>query len=71
MVPKFNFQSSESFSIFFSLKNINLGSHFLLLTSFDSVNFQITFFSKTMPNLTPPHYTNSQNSIIFFGYVDF
>jgi hypothetical protein len=21
--------------------------------------------------LTPPHYTNSQNSIISFGYVDF
>ena len=30
---------SESFSIFFSLKNINLGAHFLLLTFFDSINF--------------------------------
>ena len=30
---------SESFSIFFSLKNINLGAHFLLLTSFDNINF--------------------------------
>ena len=30
---------SESFSIFFSLKNINLGAHFLLLTFFDKINF--------------------------------
>ena len=30
---------SESFSIFFSLKNINLGAHFLLLAFFDSINF--------------------------------
>ena len=29
---------SESFSIFFSLKNINLGAHFLLLTFFDNFN---------------------------------
>ena len=32
-------KSSESFSIFFSLKNINLGAHFLLLTFFDNINF--------------------------------
>ena len=30
---------SESFSIFFSLKNINLGAHFLLLTFFDKNKF--------------------------------
>ena len=30
---------TESFSIFFSLKNINLGAHFLLLTFFDNINF--------------------------------
>ena len=30
---------SESFSNFFSLKNINLRTHFLLLTFFDSINF--------------------------------
>ena len=30
---------SESFSIFFSLKNINLGAHFLLLTFFDNIIF--------------------------------
>ena len=30
---------SESFSIFFSLKNINSGAHFLLLKFFDNVNF--------------------------------
>ena len=40
-VPKFDFQSSFSkskiigiFLIFFSLKNISLGAHFLLLTFF-------------------------------------
>ena len=27
--------------------------------------------SKILALLTPPHYTNSQNSIISFGYVDF
>ena len=32
-------KSSESFSIFFSLKNINLGAHFLLLKFFDHINF--------------------------------
>ena len=41
---------SESFSIFFSLKNINLGAHFLLLTFFDIINFYITLLSKMMPN---------------------
>ena len=30
---------SESFSIFFSLKNINLGAHFLSMTFFDNINF--------------------------------
>ena len=30
---------SESFSIFFSFKNINLGAHFLLLTFFDNIIF--------------------------------
>ena len=30
---------SKSFAIFFSLKNINLGAHFLLLTFFDNINF--------------------------------
>ena len=42
---------SESFQILFSLKNINLGSHFLLLTFFDNINFSITLFSKMMSNL--------------------
>ena len=32
-------KSSESFSFFFSLKNINLGAHLLLLTFFDNINF--------------------------------
>ena len=39
---KVNFQRqklSESFSILFSLKNINLGAHFLLLKFFVSINF--------------------------------
>ena len=42
-VPKFDFQSQfstskiiQKFLIFFSLKNTNLGAHFLLLTFFDS-----------------------------------
>ena len=35
----FYIKLSESFSIFFSLKNINLGAHFLLMTFFDNINF--------------------------------
>ena len=45
-VSKFDFQSQFSrskiiriFLIFFSLKNMNLGAHFLLLTFFDNINF--------------------------------
>ena len=48
-VPKFDFQSqklSESFSIFFSLKNINLGAHFLLLTFFDNFKIERLLFLK-------------------------
>ena len=35
---------------FFSLKNINLGARFLLLTFFDNIIFYITFLTKMMPN---------------------
>ena len=42
-------KSSESFS-FFSLKNMNIGANFLLLTFFDNINFQITLFSQMMPS---------------------
>ena len=51
--PKFDFQSyflcqksSESFSIFFSLKNTNLGAHFLLLKLFDNINFSTPLLVK-------------------------
>ena len=57
-VPKSDFQSQFSTSkiiwifliFFFALKNTNLGAHFLLLAFFDNINFQITLFSKMMPN---------------------
>ena len=39
---------SESFSFFFSLKNINLGAHFLLLSFFGNFNFWSTLFTKIM-----------------------
>ena len=47
IVPKFDFQSQFfmskiigwNLSQFFSLKNINLGTHFLLLTFFDNIDF--------------------------------
>ena len=39
-------KSSESFSIFFSLKNTNLGAHFLLLTLFENINFSTTLLLK-------------------------
>jgi hypothetical protein len=56
---------------FFSLKNINLAAHFfywhLLMTSI----FKSLYFLKWWPFLTPPHYTNSQNSMISFRSVDF
>ena len=57
----------QIFLFFFSLKNTNLGAHFLLLIFSDNINH---FITKMMPNfLTTPHYTNFQNSIISFGYV--
>jgi hypothetical protein len=37
---------SKSFSIFFSLKNVNLGAHFLLLKFFDNINFKSLYFVK-------------------------
>ena len=37
---------SESFSISFSLKNINLGANFLLLAFFDKINFLTTLLLK-------------------------
>ena len=37
------------YQFFFSLKNTNLGAHFLLLTSFDYINFQITLLLKLCP----------------------
>ena len=52
-VPKFDFQSqfymSKIISIFlnfFSLKNINLGAHFLLLTLFDNFKIERLLFLK-------------------------
>ena len=54
---KFNFlcqKSSESFS----LKNTNLGAHYLLLTFFDNINFQITLFSKNDAQFLPNNMTN-------------
>ena len=40
------YQSSKSFSIFFSLKNTNLEAHFLLLAFFDKINFLTTLLLK-------------------------
>ena len=53
---KVNFLSqklSESFS-FFSLKNINSGAYFLLLTVFDNINFKSLYFLKDVQFLTLP-----------------
>ena len=67
-VPTFDFQSQfsmtkiiEIFFNFFSRKNINLAAHFYLSL----------YFSNDPQFLTAHIYTNSQNSIIFFGCVDF
>ena len=35
----FYVKNHQNFSIFFSLKNTNLGAHFLLLTFFDNIVF--------------------------------
>ena len=56
----FYVKNHSNLSHFFSLKNTNLGAHFLLLTFFDNINF---LFSKMI--------SNSQNSIISSEYVDF
>ena len=60
-MPKFDFQSQFSISkiiriflIFFSLKNIILGAHFLLLTFVENFNFWSTLFSENGPyNICP------------------
>ena len=55
-VPKFDFQSQFSMAkiigifLIFSLKDTNLGAHFLLMTAFDNINFWITLFSEMMSN---------------------
>ena len=55
---------------FFSLKNKNLGAHFLLLTFFDKMNFQITLFTKMMPYFWQLAISKTENSIISFRYAD-
>ena len=42
-------KSHPNLSHFFSLKNTNLGAHFLLLTFFDKINFKITLLLKWCP----------------------
>ena len=68
---KVNFLCQKSLeSLFFSLKNT-------ILTTFLSLTFLITSFLKSRyyqnyaQFLTARHYTNSQNSLITFEYVDF
>ena len=54
-VPKLEFQSEFSMSkiirifLIFSLKNKNLGAHFLLKRIFGSFNFKATFLLKSGP----------------------
>ena len=43
-------KSDKSLSIFFSLKNTNLGAHFLLLSFFDKINSFNHFITKIRPN---------------------
>ena len=62
-VPKFEFRFS------FSLKNTNLGAHFLLLKCFDKINLKKNVLLKWCPILNSSS-SKTQNSIISFGYVD-
>ena len=54
--------------IFFTLKNKDLGAHFLLLTFFDDIIFKSLYFLKWCPIYD---ISNSQNSIISFDYCWF
>ena len=45
----FSVKNHPDLSIFFSLKNTNLGTHYLLLTFFDGSNFQIILLLKWCP----------------------
>ena len=49
---------------------LNFGAHFLLSTFFEKKKSIFKSLSKLCPFLTTPHKSNSQNSIIFFEYVD-
>ena len=59
-------KSLKFFSIFF-IEDANFGAHFLLLTFFDDINFQVSLFSKMMSNSWQVTIT----SILSFRYVDF
>ena len=57
-------------SLFFSLKDNNLGAHFLFSTFLITSIFKSLYYLNDAQFLKACHYTNPQNSIIFFGYVD-
>ena len=54
----------------FFIEEYQLRSTFLLFIFFDNINFKITLLLKLCPSFDSSPYTNSQNSIISFGYVD-
>ena len=58
--------SNWDLSDFFSLKNMNLQAHFLLLIFFHNINFYITYFQKWCPIFDS--YSNFQSSIISLHY---
>ena len=73
-VPKFDFQSQffilkiiGIFLNFFSLKNINLGAHFLLFTFFDNINLWINLFLKWCPifDSSPLHQFSKFNNFLW------
>ena len=73
-MPKFSFQSQyfmtkiiRIFLIFFSLKNTNLGAHFLLLTFLITSIFKSLYFLKWCPilDISPLHQYSKFNNFLW------
>jgi hypothetical protein len=60
-------QPGPNLSIFFSLKDTNLGAHFLLLTLFGNINFKITLLLKwcLIFDSSPLHQFSKFNNFLF------
>ena len=70
-VKKCQVLTFKVFIIFFSLMNTNLWANVLFFTFLITLTFKSLYYKNGVQFLAARLYTNSKNSIISFGYVDF